>query len=247
MMSCPSCQQVVDPGLRQRCPVCGFDLARPQRNASIVSACNRVKLLASVHLAFTIDATGSSTAFAVGIPLSVQIICDQVATRARDVQVTIQTHKDLECGEPMVLHLDRGTPQQAQQAMKLIGFNGGGDSAETHLDAIEHLANILPWRPSGHSRQAIVALLNADSKPLRSGRSAHDLGLELRQRGILLYLVCEEYPVLRELADAAAGMLLRISNSPDPQELRCVSEQVAASLTQVASSGGTVPAQPSVH
>ena len=116
-------------------------------------------------LAFTVDATGSSIAFQVGIPLSVQIICDQVASRARDVQVTIQTHKDLECGEPIVLHLDRGTPQQAQQAMQFIGFNGGFDPPETHLDAIEHLANIVPWRASAQNRHAIVALLNADSKP----------------------------------------------------------------------------------
>jgi hypothetical protein len=242
-MICLSCQQDVDPGLRRRCPVCGFDLARSGRAGPIVDACNRVKMQVGVDLGFTIDITGSSAAFQLGIPLSVQIICDQVAKRARDVQVTLQTHKDLECGEPMVLHLDRGTPQQALQAMRVIEFGGGGDLPETHLDAIEHLAKIVPWRGNGHSRQAIVALLNGDSKPLRSGRSAHDLGVELRHRGILLYLVCEEYPVLRELADAAGGMLLGISNTPDPDELRHVSAQVAASITQVAGSGGTVVMQ----
>jgi hypothetical protein len=235
---CPSCQQNVHTGA-SRCPNCAFDL-NPSNGVitTIIRHAVRPKIQAEVDLAFTLDVTGSSTAFADGIPKTLQIICDQVQAKAALVKVSVQTHRDFDFdAEPLALRLDRGTIDEARLAVQNLQFFGGGDAPESHLDAIEHLANTVPWKLDPRARGALIAIVNAESKPLRSGRSAAELGEDLRKRSILLYLVCEPTPLLDELAQAAGGMLLPISNSPSATDLQKVSSQVSASIVASVASG----------
>lgn len=202
----------------------------------------RPKIPCEVQIAITDDRTGSSEAFKTGIPITVEGILNPVVAKAREVKVWLQTHGDLDEGQDMVLLVDGGTADDAERAVKGVVYEGGGDAPEHHLDAVERLANTVPWIADPRkARGAIVALLTADSKPARSGKSARQIGEEIRTRGVLLYLVCEETPTLRELSDAAGGWIFKISNSPDPKELQSIASKVAASITQVAGSGATVP------
>jgi hypothetical protein len=195
-----------------------------------------------VEVAATVDRTGSSEPFAVGIPLTYETIVQQVAAKARSVKCWVASHGDLDCGEPFVLHTDGGTPEQAIADIKKIVYGGGGDAEEHHLDAIESLLNKVPWTANpARARGAILAFTTADSKPTRSGISARDLGAEIRRRGILLYLVCESAPALQDLVKSAEGLMFQITNSPDPVELQRIAAQLAASIVATVASGDTVP------
>jgi hypothetical protein len=240
---CPSCKaSVVDNA--DSCKVCGwqFKASVGKSRVSIVRPAVRPKIPCEVQIAIDVDRTGSSEAFKSGIPNTVDGLVSSVVAKARDVTVWVQTHGDLDEGQDTVLLVDGGTPEDAKKAVEGVFYGGGGDAPENHLDSIECLANTVPWIADPRkARGAIVALMTADSKPARSGKTASQIGEEIKKRGILLYLVCEETPTLRELCDAAGGWMFKISNSPDPKELQSIASKVAASITQVAGAGATVP------
>jgi len=198
-----------------------------------------------VDLAVTIDRTGSSERFRTGIPLSLGIILKQVEAKARTVKCWIASHGDLDEGQDFIIHTDCGTPEQALTDVKKICdtlLGGGGDEEEHHLDGIEALSNRVPWTADpSRGRGAIVAFMTADTKPAKSGISAAALGKQIKDRGILFYLVCEPTPTLRELASAAGGLVFQISNNPDPAELQKIGDQVSASIVATIGSGGTLP------
>lgn len=240
---CPSCKKMVDDSV-DACPACGwqFNVGLGKGGASIVRPAIRPKMPCEVQVAFTDDRTGSSDQFKVGIPITVEGILTPVVAKAREVKVWLQTHGDLDEGQDMVLLLDGGTAEDAKKAIKAVVYEGGGDAPEHHLDAVDRLVNTVPWIADPRkARGAIVLLATADSKPARSGKTARQIGEEIKKRGILLYLVCEETPQLRELADAAGGWLFKISNTPDQNELAQIASKVAASITIAAGAGATVP------
>jgi hypothetical protein len=195
-----------------------------------------------VEVAATVDRTGSSKSFEVGIPLTFETIVRQLAAKARSVKCWLASHGDLDEGQDFVVHTDGGTPDQAIADIKKISYGGGGDAEEHHLDAVESLLNKVPWTANpARARGAILAFTTADSKPARSGISACDLGAEIRRRGILLYLVCEPTPTLHDLVKSAEGLMFQITNSPNPAELQKIAAQLAASIVATVATGGTVP------
>ena len=243
MMYCPSCQTQVNPSV-DVCPSCGwrFNTSIGKPGPSIVRPATRPKIQCEVDLAVTIDRTGSSERFQTGIPLTYEMIVNQVKAKAREVKCWVGSHGDLDEGQDFVIHTDAGTPEQAIDDVKKISYGGGGDPAEHHLDAIEELFNRIPWTSDpSRARGAILAFMTADTKPTKSGISATELGKLIKDNGILLYLVCEPTPTLENLASAAEGMIFQISNNPDPVEMQKIAAQLAASIVATLATGGTVP------
>ena len=241
---CPSCKEALVVDHVDNCPGCGwqFNVGVGKRGVSIVRPAVRPKIPCQVQIAITDDRTGSSEAFKCGIPVTVEGILTPVVAKAREVRVWFQTHGDLDEGQDTVLLVDGGTAEDAKKAANGVVYEGGGDAPENHLDAIERLANTVPWTADPRkARGAIVALMTADTKPARSGKTARQIGEEIKKRGVLLYCVCEETSQLRELCDAAGGWIFKISNTPDLRELQSIASKVAASITQVAGSGATLP------
>jgi hypothetical protein len=243
LVNCPSCQQAV-PAASPTCPNCGWNfnpagsLVRP----SLVKPAARPKIQVEVDLGITVDRTGSSAPFSTGIPITLETILKQVAAKARSVRCWLQSHGDLDLGEQMVLHTDGGTPEQAIADIKQITYDGGGDPPEHHLDAIEHLVSTVPWiADPSRARGAILGFMTADTKPARSGVTARQLGEAIKQRGLLLYLVCEPMPALDELIRAASGMMFAISNAPNPTDLQRIAAQMSASILATVAKGGTTP------
>lgn len=238
---CPSCQHEVDQALHPDCPSCGWAFSSSPQMTAIRPA-GRPKIQMEVELACTVDRTGSSKRFAEGIRKSVPLILDSVQAKARWVKVWMRTHGDEDCGQQSVLLTDGGTPSQAIQDLGSIVFEGGGDPPEHHLSGIEDLLDQTPWKGDPqHARGALIAFLTADTKPARSGKTPRQLGEEIRNRGILFYLVCEPYPQLDELCQAAGGLLFRITNDPQPADLQKIAGQIAASVVYAAATGGTLP------
>jgi hypothetical protein len=170
------------------------------------------------------------------------MIVSQVKAKAREVKCWLASHGDIDDGQNFIIHTDAGTPDQAVEDIKKIAYGGGGDPAEHHLDAVESLLNRVPWTADPtRARGAIIAFTTADTKPAKSGITALALGTKIKEKGILLYLVCELTPALQELASAAEGLVFQISNSPDPGELQKIASQLAASIVATVGSGGTVP------
>jgi len=242
-MICPSCQVQVDASA-DVCPTCGwkFNVGGGKPGPSLVRPAARPKIQTEVELAATVDRTGSSKPFEVGIPKTFELIVKQVAAKARSVKCWVASHGDLDEGQAFVIHTDGGAPEQAIEDIKRVTYNGGGDAPEHHLDAVESLLNTVPWTANpARARGAILAFMTADSKSARSGISARDLGAEIKRRGILLYLVCEPTPTLQDLVRAAEGLMFQITNSPDPAELQRIAAQLAASIVATVASGSTVP------
>jgi len=242
-MFCPSCQTEVDP-VAGVCPTCAwkFNANGGKPGPSLVRPATRPKIQCEVEAAATVDRTGSSEPFQVGIPLTFETIVKQLAAKARTVKCWVASHGDLDDGQDFVIHTDGGTPDQAIEDIKKIVYGGGGDPPEHHLDAVESLLNKVPWTANpARARGAILAFTTADSKPAKSGISARDLGAEIKRRGILLYLVCEPTPTLHDLVKSAEGLMFQITNSPDPAELQKIAAQLAASIVATVASGGTVP------
>jgi hypothetical protein len=87
----------------------------------------------------------------------------------------------------------------------------------------------------------LIVFLTADSKPARSGTTPAKLGAALKSRGILVYLVAEDYPFARELAAAADGLFFAISNDPDPVQMQQIAAGISQSLLITAAGGATRP------
>lgn len=243
MVFCPSCQSEVEAST-DVCSSCGWKFNRTlgKPGISIVRPATRPKIQCEVDLAATVDRTGSSLRFQVGIPKTFEMIVTQVGSKARSVKCWLGSHGDLDEGQTFIIHTDGGSPEQAIEDIKKISYGGGGDPHEHHLDAIESVLNMVPWRADpSRARGAILAFMTADTKSAKSGISACDLGEEIKNRGVLLYLVCEPTPTLQELVNAADGLMFQISNNPDPSELQRVASQLAASIVAKVASGSTVP------
>lgn len=243
MLYCPSCQTQVGDSVAV-CPSCGwrFNTSAGKLGPSIVRPATRPKIQCEVDIATTVDRTGSSERFQAGIPLTYETIVSQVKAKARSVRCWLASHGDLDEGQQFIIHTDAGTPEQAVEDIKKITYGGGGDPPEHHLDAIEALLGRVPWTADpNRARGAILAFMTADTKPAKSGLSAAAIGKQIRDKGILLYLVCEPTPTLHELASAAEGLMFQISNSPNSVELQKIASQLAASIVATVAAGGTVP------
>lgn len=242
-MYCPSCQTQVDVA-GDACSACGwkFNTSPTTPANSIVRAATRPKIQCELDLAVTVDRTGSSERFQTGIPKTYEMIVTQVAAKAREVRCFVGSHGDLDEGQEFCLHTDAGTPEQAIEDVRKIVYGGGGPPEENHLDAIETILNSVPWTADpARARGTIIGFLTADTKPAKSGVSAAELGKQIKDRGILLYLVCEPTPTLQELADAAEGLVFQITNDPDPTEMAKIAMKLAESIVVSVAAGSTVP------
>lgn len=201
----------------------------------------RPKIPVEVDLAVTVDRTGSSEQFATGIPATFETICKQVQAKAASCKVWLQSHGDLDEGQEPVLLTNGGSGEQAVSDIRSIRFTGGGDPPEHHLDGISTLLETVPWTANPmKARGAILAFMTADSKPLRSGASPAELGARIRERRVLLYLICQPTACLREFCDAAGGLMFQISNSPDPADLQKIASDIGKSILGTLQSGATV-------
>jgi len=148
-MNCPSCKSQVDASAAV-CPTCGwkFNTGGGQPGPSLVRPAARPKIQCEVELGITVDRTGSSEPFQVGIPLTFETIVRQVAAKARSVRCWVASHGDLDEGQAFVIHTDGGAPEQAIEDIKRVTYDGSGDAPENHLDAVESLLNTVPWTAS---------------------------------------------------------------------------------------------------
>lgn len=242
---CPSCGELQSSAQAAACEACGHTFHRTQsRTPTFKPAARPKKIQVCVDLALTVDRTASSAQFAAGIPMTAELILDQMSAKAREMRVWVQSHGDLDEGQEPLLLTDAGQPAQAVSDLRTIDYSGGGVPEEHHLDAIANLLDVVPWTADpSKARGAILAFMTAESKPLRSGQSPAELGRSIAERGILLYLVCQSSARLDELCDAAGGMQFEISNAPDADELQQIASQLAASLVATVGQGKTVPVQ----
>jgi len=243
--SCPSCQAEVK-NSASTCNVCGWSFdEQPQKSAVAVRPAARPKIQAEVEVAFGIDRTASSNQFATGIPGTAELVLRQLEMKARKVICRVQTHGDQDEGQMPILVVEDATADQAIDEIKRIAYEGGGDPPEHHLDAIEHLLNTTPWSmdPS-RARGAILAFLTADTKLATTGSTAAQIGKKVKDQGVLLYLVCQPTPTLREMVEAADGLMFEITNEPNAGELQVIAGKLAASIVATVGSGATAPISP---
>ena len=243
MTLCPACSHVIADPAAVACPACGTSQGRPAPSpAPVFPGLVRPKLPLSVDLAITVDRTASSLQFQDGIPVVMESVLRGIEPLVTGMRVFLYTHGDLDEKQDTVLMTDGGSPDQALADLKQIRYEGGGDPKESHLDAIEHVAEgILRNATPGASRTALLAIMTADSKPCRSGRSASELGEWIRKQGIRLYTVCEPTPTLYQLVKSAGGLMFAISVTPNRSDFQIIAAQLTASITQPAPGGKTIP------
>jgi hypothetical protein len=188
-----------------------------------------------------VDGTGSSKAFATGIPMAYEMILRDVSSKVKELRCSLANHGDLDYNEPFTVRCINSDINTAIDEIKRLTYQGGGDADETHLDAIESLMNITPWHVNpSEARSVILCFASSESKPLRSGRTPVELGNEIKNRGILLYMVCERTPRMMELVKGADGFFFQISNSPSSEELKVISSALGKSIVASIQAGGTI-------
>ena len=241
-IKCPSCSAEVDTTSSAVCPNCGFQVSLGLTPAIVQPVRRLQKISASVLASILIDITGSTGEFAKGVPLAVKSILELIGAKARDTKVFVHTGGDLDYHQQCVL-LCNGVPvQEAIAEVARLGYGGGGDEPETHADSVETVMTTTPWELDARKwRNAFIAFLTADSKPARSGVTPRQLGAALKSRGILVYLVAEDYPFARELAEAAEGLFFTISNDPDPIQMQQIAAGISQSILVTAAGGATRP------
>lgn len=264
-MKCPNCDAVLKKADGIKCGKCGFpEAALPARvNAAtvipiesavtddervapytgehreLVVKAKPTKRPESVKMAVSIDATRSGLQFQRGILAILTLLLKGLEGLVSNLDIDLWTHGDEEYEEMPVQLTQSGTVEQAVAAAGLIQFNGGFDIEETHAKQIERLLDCTAWGSRVvFTRNILLMFMTGDSKPLESGKSMRQLGVEIKAKGVKLVLVCEETPQLRELVDAAGGYLIPISNNPDDGEIRKVAGMLCATLTIVINTGG---------
>lgn len=242
-MICSHCGCEFSDAITGVCPECGRQIVAKERVfPQLVHKVLHAKSFAELDFVVLVDRTGSSEAFKTGIPLTYEKIARAIAERVRDPKLYVYSHGDLDLGEETILHTDGGSIEQAIDDVRRIIFQGGGDPEETHTTAIEYVMRNVPWRnKSNSSRSALLVFLTDDTKPCRSGLTAKQLGEELKARRIQLYLVCQPTPTLKELVEAAGGLMFEISNSPDQKDLDVIANKLAASITNRSENSVTTP------
>ncbi len=239
---CPSCRKELSQPRPAHCPYCGWRF-EPKAGAPVLTKpAPRPKLPVDLVLAVDIDRTGSSSRFQEGIDRSLEQILPALEHKVASVKGFLWSHGDLDEGQQPVLLTDGAGAGQMLADAKTIVYDGGGDPPEHHCDAVENLLQNVPWAAQTRAgRGAIIGFMTAYSKPARSGRSAREIGEKVARKGILFYLICEPTPTLAELCEAAGGLMFRISNDPEPEQMQAIAAQVGASIVASVTAGSTVP------
>lgn len=242
IIKCPSCSADVDTTNSAACPNCGFQVCLGLTPAIVQPTRRLQKISASVLVSVLIDITGSTGKFAKGVPLAVKQILEPINAKARETKVYVHTGGDLDFGQQCTLLCNGVTVPEAIAEVARLSYGGGGDEPETHADSVETVMTTTPWEPDARKwRNAMMIFLTADSKPSRSGIAPRQLGTALKSRGILVYLVAEDYPFARELAEAAEGLFFAISNDPDPVQMQQIAGGISQSILITAAGGATRP------
>ena len=243
-MFCPSCSHKIAVNNQNYCDSCGYSFNVQQKPVSIISNVHRAqKMQLDIEIGITIDRTASSIPFQIGIPLTLETILRQISLKTNNIKCWLQSHGDLDFNEYPILHSDGSLPEQAIEDVKKIVYAGGGDPQENHLDALENLINIVPWSSDSiKARGAIIAFMTDETKrPTKSGLTAKDISKIIKERNLLLYLVCQPKPYLCELINFCGGMMLEITNSPDPITLQMIAGQLSSSIVFSVQNGSSVP------
>ncbi|MCD4656523.1 MAG: hypothetical protein K8S87_03155 [Planctomycetes bacterium] len=197
-----------------------------QQNAETLDSSTK-----TLNLGICIDRTGSSELFQRGIHSACKHVFEEIEPEYDKIRCFMQSHGDLDNNEEIILHTDGGTTQQTLDDIQQISFEGGGDPHETHLDGIENLLRIVPWVTNpANSRSAMIVFLTSDTKPAKSGASAKEIGAEIAESGITLYMICELTPTSKHLCDAAGGFMFPISRNPDPELIARISKRIGAHI-----------------
>lgn len=242
IIKCPHCLAEYDTATSSVCPNCQSQTSQVLA-LTIVQPIRRVqKISASVLVSILIDRTGSTGKFGQGVPLAAKQFLEPIAAKARETKVYVHTGGDLEYGEQCILICNGVTVPEAISEIARLQYNGGGDEPETHIDSVETVIKTTPWEPDPRKwRNALIIFLTADSKPARSGVTPRQLGAALKSRGILVYLVAEDYPFAHELAEAADGLFFPITNDPDPVQMQQIAAGISQSILVTAASTATRP------
>lgn len=244
-MQCPSCHEEITDPSSDVCQYCGLKLNISNHQNSIpqVKPAGRTKLPETLDFVALIDRTGSSRAYAQGIPLTHEKILNSVKNIVVDVKCSTASYGDKDEGMPYVLHSDGVDTATAINDVKQIVFEGGGVPHEHHLDGIEETVNLIPWQQD-HSkgRGVLIVFSTADTKPATSGITAAELGKKIKDKKILLYLVTDGlYPYVHDLLKEANAFHMPISNSPDPEELNDLANRLTASIQASIARNPTIP------
>lgn len=240
MTNCPSCDQAIT-ATDHTCATCGFALVRPGRSAqTVIRPVARPKIPVEVTVGIAIDTTGSSAQFADGIRNSTEAMLRPVEAKAASVRCVVQTHGDEDEGQMPTVVADGVTCADAVTTVQALVFDGGGDPAEHHLDAVEHLMNVLP-SSQGRRRVAMIVFTTDDTKAAKSGRSAANIGADLQHRGIIVCFVGTPGTGLEALTAAAGGFFFEIDRTPSSDEMQTVVARISASIIASVTQAPTTP------
>lgn len=175
---------------------------------------NEPKIKNKADIVFLLDVTGSMDPCIEGLKENIDQLSDsfegtqevEVDWRARiigyrDFEVDTEDYKLVGRDNPMV-----STASQLKQQVKPFYADGGGDLAESALDAIEFAIENTDWVNIGEGHRIIVLLTDAPTKSRTvSGLDLNDVLQKLQEEHIKVLLYgppCAEYKMIDKLPKA---------------------------------------------
>ena len=243
MSYCSSCLAEFDASTGKACPHCGYLAGNTPLDKAFTVQAHRTKGPGLIKLAVAIDRTESSRAFQAGMKAILADTFTFIGNMVSKLDIDLWSYGDETCQEQPVQLVQSGDARQVLETAQGICFSGGFDIPETHATQVERLVTVTSWGVSLLGcRNVILAMMTGDTKPAASGRSMKAIGADMKAKRIKLILVAEPTQNLRDLVSAADGFLIEITNNPDSDEIKRVTNRLCATLTLPLSAGsGTIP------
>lgn len=184
-----------------------------------------------VKISYNDDASGSGAPWARSIEAITGHLVAELASRFLSVTYDYVGMRDMDIGEADEYRLRGGSGEDLLREQKLLRRSGGGDADETFFQTVEnHLSNP-DWMPDTGSAEArgLIMATTSGSKPAKHN-SVDEIGQELKQRRIKLFVIGEPGSNMEELVRAADGFFFPLRVDPTPAEAKEIATKLAATV-----------------
>lgn len=184
-----------------------------------------------VCLTVSDDATGSGARWATVIEKVTEHLVKEMEQRFVAVKWDYVAMRDMDIGEEDEYRLRGGTGADLLREQKLIKRTGGGDAPETFARTVENLLSDPGWNVYTGALEALglVKFTTSDTKPALYN-SLVELGEELKNRKIKLFVIGTPGTNMEELVRAADGFFFPLNVNPTDAEAREIVAKLAATV-----------------
>lgn len=184
-----------------------------------------------LKIAFKDDASGSGAPWARSIETITEQLVHELSSRFLAVSYDYVGMRDMDIGEADEYRLRGGSGEDLLREQKLLRRTGGGDADETFFQTVENHLSSPDWLTYTGASEALGLIMctTSSSKPAKHN-TVEQLGEELKQRRIKLFVIGEPGSNMEDLVRAADGFFFPLRVDPTPAEAQEIATKLAATV-----------------